>query len=85
MSQPADFAETDTARLEAQVRGWLRGRMSCFKIQRAATGLILRGHSQTYYVKQLAQHAIMEACPLPILANEIKVSLATATCACDRE
>jgi hypothetical protein len=37
-------------------------------------GVILRGHSQTYYAKQLAQQAVMEATRLRILANEIEVS-----------
>jgi hypothetical protein len=36
-------------------------------------GLVLKGHSRTYYAKQLAQHAVMEATQLPILANEIEV------------
>ena len=37
-------------------------------------GLILRGYAHTYYAKQLAQHWVMEATRLPILANEIEVS-----------
>jgi hypothetical protein len=34
--------------------------------------VVLEGHAQTYYVKQLAQHAVMEA-DLPIIANDIEV------------
>jgi len=37
-------------------------------------GLILRGRCRTYYVKQLVQHAVMEASDRPILANEIEVT-----------
>ena len=37
-------------------------------------GLVLRGHVHTYYAKQLAQHAVMEASSLPIRANEMEVS-----------
>jgi len=40
----------------------------------AKEGLVLRGRAQTYYAKQLAQHAVVEAAGLPILANEIEVS-----------
>jgi hypothetical protein len=36
-------------------------------------GLVLTGQASTYYAKQLAQHAVMEATALPILANEIDV------------
>ncbi len=36
-------------------------------------GLVLEGHTHTYYAKQLAQHAVMEAVDLPIHANEIVV------------
>jgi hypothetical protein len=36
-------------------------------------GLILRGLTTTYYAKQLAQHAVMEATAIPIVANEIEV------------
>jgi hypothetical protein len=35
--------------------------------------LVLCGHAHTYYAKQLAQHAVMEASSLPIRANEIDV------------
>ena len=36
-------------------------------------GVILRGQTSTYYAKQLAQQAAMDATVLPILANEIEV------------
>jgi hypothetical protein len=36
-------------------------------------GVILQGSALTYYAKQLAQHAIMVAIQLPILANDIEV------------
>lgn len=37
------------------------------------SGLILRGRSETYHAKQVAQHAAMELTDVPILANEIEV------------
>ena len=36
-------------------------------------GLILEGHTNTYYTKQMAQHAVMRAVDLPIRANDIEV------------
>jgi hypothetical protein len=45
-----------------------------FRVILGETGLILRGQSQTYHAKQLAQQAIMEATRFPITANEIEVS-----------
>ena len=60
--------------LEAHVQCRLGGQIREFRLVMADKGLILRGHARTYYVKQLAQHAVMEATGLPILANEIEVS-----------
>jgi hypothetical protein len=39
-------------------------------------GLVLRGRALSYYVKQLAQHAVMQTTRLPIRNNEIEVSRA---------
>jgi hypothetical protein len=36
-------------------------------------GLIIRGQTSTYYIKQLVQEAVMEVTSMPILANEIEV------------
>jgi hypothetical protein len=51
----------------------LAGRVRDFCLICADGGVILRGYSRTYYAKQLAQHAVMQATDLPILANEIMV------------
>jgi hypothetical protein len=61
------------AELEAQVLRRLRGRLRDFHLIFEENGLILRGRSRTYYVKQLAQHTVMQATELPIVANEIEV------------
>jgi hypothetical protein len=61
------------AELEARVRCRLSGRVQDLQVLGDMYGLVLKGHSHTYYVKQLAQHAVMEATALPILANEIEV------------
>jgi hypothetical protein len=59
--------------LEALVQCRIGGRVLHFRLDWCECGLVLRGHSLTYYAKQLAQHAVMEATKLPICANEIEV------------
>jgi hypothetical protein len=60
--------------LETAVRRRLNGRLRNFRLLMCADGLILHGDAITFHAKQLAQHAIMEATDLPILANEIVVA-----------
>ena len=59
--------------LEARLQSCLSGRVSGLRLRFHGDGLILRGWTRTYYAKQLAQHAVMAATKLPILANEIEV------------
>ena len=72
-------AHTDTemgetlARIEEHVRYRLTGLLRDFHLVIRDRGLVLRGHVHTYYAKQLAQHAVMEASSLPIRANEMEV------------
>jgi hypothetical protein len=40
-------------------------------------GLVLQGRVRTYYVKQLVQHAVMQATEYRIRANEIEVASAS--------
>jgi hypothetical protein len=61
-------------RLERRVRHLLSGRLRVFRLLVLDNGLILKGQARTYYTKQLAQHAVMEATRLPILANDIEVT-----------
>ena len=63
----------ETERLEAQLQGRLSGRIHDLRVRVRDEGLVLQGHARTYYAKQLAQQAVMEASPLPIRANEIQV------------
>ena len=63
----------DQEQLEALIQRQLNGRVGDFRLLVRDQGLILQGHAHTYYVKQLAQQAVMEATGLPILANEIEV------------
>ena len=73
-------ARTDTAtpetlaRIEEHVQCRLTGLLRDFQLIFRDEGLVLRGHVHTYYAKQLAQHAVMEASSLQIRANEMEVS-----------
>jgi hypothetical protein len=74
IEEDADFGpQAEIDGLEGSVRRRLNGRVRDFRLLFQDNGLILQGHAFTYYAKQLAQHAIMKATRLPILANEIEV------------
>jgi len=59
--------------LQAHVRRRLGGRVRQLQVLNQTNGLIITGRTATYYAKQLAQHAVMKASVLPILANDIEV------------
>jgi len=59
--------------LEERLRCRLGGRIIDLQLVPRGKGLVLRGRSYTYYAKQLAQHAVMEATETPLVANEIQV------------
>ena len=73
-SATARTERMETSQIEADIQSQLNGRICGLRLLRETKGLVLRGRSRTYYVKQLAQHAVMAATDLPILANEIEVS-----------
>jgi hypothetical protein len=58
----------------AHLTSHLRGRLHDVSVSVHRDGVVIRGKAGSYYVKQLAQHAVMEAVSLPIAANEIEVS-----------
>jgi hypothetical protein len=67
------FTPTETERLEGLLTRRLGSRIHGLRIIFEQTGVILRGRSETYHAKQIAQHAVMEFTAAPILANEIEV------------
>jgi hypothetical protein len=70
-----DLATADGAsELEGHIQCRLGGHVRAFRLVVVDGGLILRGHTHTYYAKQLAQHAVMAMAGLLIVANEIEVS-----------
>jgi hypothetical protein len=71
----ADTATREAlGRIEEHVRCRLTGLLRDFQLVFRDKGLVLCGRVHTYYAKQLAQHAVMEASSLPIRANEMEVS-----------
>ena len=63
-----------TEEIAAQVLARLNGRVQELRLLVHEAGIILQGRTRTYYAKQLAQHAVMEATGLLILANQIEVA-----------
>ena len=61
------------AELEEQVRRCLGRRVRDLYLTAHDDGIILQGRASSYYAKQLAQHAVMQRVPLPIVANKIEV------------
>lgn len=61
-------------RLATETGERLRGGLSGLRIEVQSGGLILRGTARSFYVKQLAQHAVMNGTRLPIVRNEIEVT-----------
>lgn len=51
----------------------LRGRLREFHIDREEQGLVLSGAAPSFYVKQLAQHAVKQMTRVPIARNDIHV------------
>ena len=65
---PLEFAPIVT-----EIDRQLRGRLRQFSIAGDEQGLVLSGAAPSFYVKQLAQHAVGRLTRLPIARNEIQV------------
>jgi hypothetical protein len=63
----------ELAQLEADIQGRLRHYVRDFRMIVQDGGLVLYGHTRTYYGKQLVQHGIMQRSRLPIRSNNIEV------------
>jgi hypothetical protein len=74
VKQPRPLPNAKTlAELEEHVQCRLAGQVRDLRVLAADVGLILRGRARTYYAKQLAQQAVLEAAGPLGLANEIEV------------
>jgi hypothetical protein len=67
--------DLQNAQFEEIVKVRLNGRITDFQLVVQSQGLILRGKARSYYAKQLAQHTVMKMTSMPILANEIQVTI----------
>jgi hypothetical protein len=63
----------DKEELESLLQRRLGNRVRDLGVLVLPEGIILQGRTATYHAKQLAQHAAMELCSRPILANDIEV------------
>ena len=68
-----DLCMDEIEAIEERLQHHLRGRVRHLRLFIVPGGLILRGRASTYYAKQLAQQAVLEATVIPIVANEIDV------------
>jgi hypothetical protein len=67
-------AAAQLEQLESHLQSNLAGRVRDVRLMVRGDALVLQGRCQTYYAKQLAQHAVMQACSYRLLSNEIEVS-----------
>src|SRR5262249_57916523 len=74
LTQADEIIRETLARIEEHIQYRLAGLLRDFQLTFRDKGLVLRGRVHTYYAKQLAQQAVMEASSLPIRANEIEVA-----------
>lgn len=70
---PATEVSDEIAIAAAHLAGHLRGRLHDVSLTVQRGGVVIHGRAMSYYVKQLAQHAVMTRVSLPITANEIEV------------
>lgn len=71
---PALASRRDPPHVEVLIHTKTSGRVRDLRVECCANGLILRGRVTSYYVKQLAQQAVLETGELALLANEIEVT-----------
>jgi hypothetical protein len=74
--RPPVVAESITLsgeQLESLLQRRLGNRIRDLCVRVLPAGVVLQGRTATYHAKQLAQHALMELCERPILANDIEV------------
>ena len=60
--------------LEVKLSQRLGSRIRNLQLIEHVNGWILCGHTNTYYAKQLAQHALLDESSRPLFRNEIVVS-----------
>ncbi len=76
MSSPmtADAVSSSEDRLEELIRRRVGNRVRNLRVRFLPGGLVLQGRAVNFHAKQVAQQAVMELAPGPIVANEIEVA-----------
>lgn len=69
----SSITSSEVATATEHLASHLRGRLRDASVSIQPDGIVIRGTTNSYYVKQLALHAVMKHVSLPIAANEIKV------------
>ena len=64
----------ELAPIVTEIDRQLRGRLRQFNIVGDERGIVLSGEAPSFYVKQLAQHAVGRMTSVPIVRNEIQVA-----------
>jgi len=64
---------SELEQLEAHVQTRLNRKVENFGLGVHEDGLILTGEARSYFARQLAERAVLQASALPIFANEIDV------------
>jgi hypothetical protein len=73
LNDPAPNLSDQIAITAAHLAKHLRGRLRDVRLTVQGEAVIIHGRTSSYYVKQLAQHAVMKRVSLPIAANKIEV------------
>ena len=60
--------------VEQRVRERTMGQIRCLRVDVFDNEVVLNGRTSTYYAKQLATHAALDACDHITLTNDIEVS-----------
>lgn len=70
---PTSMPHEELSIFEKHLQDQLRGRIHKLRVIKTSEGVVLLGYAATYYAKQLAQHNVLKAFPLPLVANKIEV------------
>jgi hypothetical protein len=73
LTREAPKTDAIAAQIEGAVRDRLNGCVRDFRVVIRDGGIVLMGSTDSYYAKQMVQHAALAASRLPLLANEILV------------
>ncbi len=73
LNNPVPDVSNQIAITAVHLAKYLRGRLRDVRLTVQGEAVVIHGRASSYYVKQLAQHAVMKRISLPIAANEIEV------------